>query len=158
MIVTNIMTYRAIAEDAYSAMQAEVNKRCRPKSDGTPGCIIEYDPHHTSFKQAMICLAFTGMWFEAAAHLYIMEWFGEEKARAWDRNGYRKKLHNLGCTDESLLTRVHAFSDSRNELMHENAHFHQDTLKTVEEEATKGYFLMKDIAQFFQDTQNQRVS
>ena len=152
------MTYRAIAEDAFAAMQAEVNRRCHPKPDGTPGCIIEYDPHHTSFKQAMICLAFTGVWFEAATHLYIMEWFGEENARKWDRTGYRNKLDKLGCTDESLLSRIAAFSDSRNELMHENAHFHKDTLKTVEQEATKGYSLMKEIEQFFRDSHNKRKS
>ena len=63
----------------------------RPKEDGS-GWIITYDPDQTSFKQAMISIVFTAMWFEALMHLLIVQKYGIELFKKYDRKNYADKL------------------------------------------------------------------
>ena len=122
--------------------------RRRPKPDGSPGYIVTLDPEHKSFKQAMICIVFTGMWFEAITHLAMVDLLGKEVARQWDRRSYRNKLQKLGCKESPLLDRLQTFVDSRNDLIHEKAHFNQDTWKTAQKESDKALEVMSEVDEF----------
>ena len=49
-VITNIETYKAIADEAHAHMVAAMEAGRRPEPDGSPGWIITFDPDQTSFK------------------------------------------------------------------------------------------------------------
>lgn len=102
-IFTNLAIYKAIANESYDDMVRTVEAGRRPKPDGSEGAILSYDPNHTSFKKAMIVIAFTGMWLEALLHIRIVKKFGEGKFKEYDFKSYKEKLKLLGLTEEKLL-------------------------------------------------------
>ena len=65
---TNLAIYKAIANESHDDMVRAVEAGRQSKPDGSEGAILSYDPNHTSFKKAMIVIAFTGMWLEALLH------------------------------------------------------------------------------------------
>jgi len=147
---TNVKTYRSIALDAFEFVKSEQASRRRPKSDGSPGWIITFDPDQKSFKHAMVCIAFAGMWFEAIMHIHMVALLGEDVAKESDRSSYRNKLAKLGCREQAKLDQAQQFADSRNELMHEKAHWNKDTIRTAQEDATKAVEFIHMVDAFIQ--------
>ena len=125
-------------------------RRKRPKPDGSPGFVITPDPEQKSFKQAIVCIAFAGMWFEALVHLVMVDHFGEEVANDWDRRSYRNKFEKLGCKDQEILDQIQRFADSRNDLMHEKAHWNQDHFTTAQKEAEGAIEFIKIVSEFIE--------
>ena len=155
-IFSNVHIYRSIALDAFDVVASELESRRRPKSDGSPGWIITPDPDQKSFKQAMVCIAFAGMWYEAIVHLKMVELLGEDVAKEWDRHRYRKKLQKLGCSDQSTLDQVQEFADARNDLMHEKAHWNQDSATTAQKEAKRAVDFINTVESFIKTITDQQ--
>ena len=121
-ILSNIWTYRAIADEAYRKMAEDVERNLRPSPDGIGGAIKRFDPERTSFKQAMISIVFTCIRLEATLHLLIVDKFSKNRFRELDRETYELKLVALGCGDEDLVRRARGLRKARRELVHEKAH------------------------------------
>jgi len=147
-VFTNLHIYQSIALGAFDIVQTELESCRQPKPDGSPGWIITFDPEQKSFKQAMVCIAFAGMWYEAIVHLKMVELLGESTAKEWDRRSYRNKLEKLGCTDQLTLDQVQEFADARNELMHEKAYWNQDTATTAQKQAEKAVKFINTVDSF----------
>jgi hypothetical protein len=145
LIITNVSTYRAIAIEAFQAMQELVESGRRPKEDGSPGWILQFDQNQKSFKQAMVAIVFTGMWLEALLHLLIVRDHGEEKFREFDFKSYEEKLRLIGIDDNSILEAAARFRKSRKELVHEKAHFETGEMKTAQDEARNAFQLLLAI-------------
>lgn len=145
LIYTNVSTYRAIAIEAFEAMQELVESGRQPKGDGSPGWILQFDPNQKSFKQAMIVIVFTGMWLEALLHLLIVRDHGEAKFREVDYKSYEEKLRLVGIDDNSILEAAARFRIARKELVHEKAHFNAGETQTAQDEARNAYQLMLAI-------------
>ena len=121
-ILTNVCTYKAIAEEAYREMAKDLERNVRPNPDGRGGAIKLFDPEQTSFKQAMVSVVFTCIWLEATLHLLIVGRYGKNRFKELDRHPYEHKLEALGCDDEDLINRVGRLRNARRELVHEKAH------------------------------------
>ncbi len=145
LIYTNVSTYRAIAIEAFEAMQELVESGRRPKEDGSPGWILQFDPNQRSFKQAMVVIVFTGMWLEALLHLLIVRDHGEAKFREVDYKSYEEKLRLVGIDDNSILEAAKRFKTARKALVHEKAHFDTGATKTAQDEARNAYQLLLTI-------------
>ena len=122
-IFTNVRIFSSIAHTAYKKMSEDMRKSIRPKPDGSPGVIKEFDPTQVSFKEAMISIVFSCIWLEATLHLLIVQNRGRECFKKVDRSPYEEKLRLLECGDERLLRNVNRLQIARKELVHEKAHF-----------------------------------
>ncbi len=142
IIITNVAVYREVVEESYVSMQETMRKQCRPKSNDEPGLIKIYDPSKKSFKQAMICIIFAGMWLEAALHILLVRQGGEDVAKKADKKTWEEKLQMLGVCDNELLGMVCKFRRSRKELVHEKAFFSQDFISTAQDNAELAYRVM----------------
>ena len=145
LIYTNVSTYRAIAIEAFEAMQELVESGRQPKGDGSPGWILQFDPNQKSFKQAMIVIVFTGMWLEALLHLLIVRDHGEAKFREVDYKSYEEKLRLVGIDDNSILEAGKRFKTARKTLVHEKAHFDTGATQVAQDEARNAYRLLLAI-------------
>ena len=143
MIITNVSIYKAIAEEAFSTAEQDVDSRIVPQPPG--GALIRHDPERKSFKNYMISIVFTGMWLEALTHLLIVEKFGKAKYRNYDRMVYEKKLRLLGIEDESLLAKIAKFRSTRKELVHEKAYLDDGMVKTAQGEAKLANDIIIDV-------------
>lgn len=123
LILTNVRIFRSIADTAYEKMSEDMDKRVRPKPDGSAGVIKTFDPEQMSFKEAMISIVFTCIWLEAILHLLIVQKYGKKYFKKVDHDSYEKKLQLLECCDEQLLKNVERLRTARRELVHEKAHF-----------------------------------
>ena len=150
-VLTNVEVYRTIADEAYQKMVQSVEAGRRPKSDGSAGWIVTYDPDQTSFKQAMISLVFTGMWLEATMHLLIVKAYAKDKFEEYDFRSYEEKLMLLGCTDEELLNSVSRFRKARKALVHEKAHFDDGEIRWAQTEAENAHGLLTAIYERFSE-------
>jgi len=91
------------------------------KPDGSPGYVVKFDPEQRVFKQALIAITFSGIYFEAFAY-FVARQISKSKAEKVDKaRGYRAKLEELGVEDAGLLEAAESFRKSRNELVHEKA-------------------------------------
>ena len=141
--LTNVSIYRSIAEEAHQKMHESLVAGRRPRPDG--GWIIKYDPTRTSFKQALIAIAFTGMWLEAATHLAIVREYGLDTAKESDRKFYEDKLQLLGRSDRTLIERAKRLQLARRELMHEKACFGRGEVRAAQEEAENAHKLLIEL-------------
>ncbi|MDQ5985882.1 MAG: hypothetical protein CSYNP_01599 [Syntrophus sp. SKADARSKE-3] len=148
-IHTNVDIYWGIADEAYNKMRQAIEAGRRPKSDGSPGWIITYDPEQTSFKQAMISVVFTAMWFEATMHLHIVKAYGKSKFKTYDHKPYEDKLKLLGCTDVELLKLAARFQKARKLLVHEKAYFDDGETRTAQGEAENAHAFLLSAQRFF---------
>lgn len=135
IIITNVAVYREVVEESYASMQETMLKQCRPKANGEPGLIKTYDPSRKSFKQAMICIVFAGMWVEAELHIQLGWRRGKDVAKETDRKTWEEKLRSLGVCDEDLLEKVCEFRKSREDLVHEKAFFTQNYFSAAQDRA-----------------------
>ena len=106
VIYTNVSTYRAIAIEAFEAMRELVGSGRRPKEDGAPGWILQFDPNQKSFKQAMVVIVFTGTTWPIRASLFAFLVAG-----SWKRISAGFALscwpgRDAGCTRRRATTRA----------------------------------------------------
>ena len=120
-IHSNIDVFFAIAEEAHAKMHVALAEHMTPHEDGRPGYLITWDPDRRSFKNAMIVIAFCGMFLDSFLYLLLLDRLGDEKSSKVDRLEHEKRLEALGITDAALLNRVAAFREARKDLMHEKA-------------------------------------
>lgn len=150
-VLTNAEVYRTIADEAYQKMVQSIEAGRQPKPDGSFGLIVTYDPDQTSFKQAMICLVFTGIWLEAMMHLLIVKAHGKDRFKEFDYKSYEEKLTLLGCTDKELLNSVSRFRTARRTLVHEKAHFDDGEIRWAQKEAENAHGLIAAINERFSE-------
>lgn len=148
-IITNVSVYKAIALEAHQEMHDRLNASRRPKDDGSPGWVITFDPHQTSFKQAMIAIVFTGIWLEALLHLQLVRKHGRDAYGDYDFKSYADKLAALGCNDSTILDSARRFQESRRELVHEKAHFDGGQMKAAQDEADNANALLLAVEAAF---------
>lgn len=118
---SNMDVFLKIAQEAYSEMEQIDARHRSAKPDGTPGFVTVFDPQRRSFKQALIVITFSAMYFEASIYFSARLRLGEVAARKIDRMIYEDRLTALGITDSSLLTRAKELRAVRKELIHEKA-------------------------------------
>ena len=156
-VLTNLNVYFAIAEEALAEMMKLDSGAKKPKPDGAPGFVITYDPKRQSFKQSLVCIAFSGMYFEALLGLLGSERLGKDLYRKLDRQTtYEEKLRILGVTDSHLLKRCASFREARNDLIHEKA-VDLDSLKKSEvrkgqEEAQLAVSFIREVRDYFENS------
>jgi hypothetical protein len=120
-MISNMDTYLSIARESHSEMERLFNAARSPKPDGSPGYIITYDPNSGSFKQALITIAFSAMYFEALTYFTARKRFSKTKAADICGMWYENRLEPLGITDKPLTDRAKLFRLARNDLIHEKA-------------------------------------
>jgi hypothetical protein len=150
-ISSNVAIYKMIADEAYQNMVQSDKDSRSPKSDGSSGCVITYDPNHFSFKQAMISIVFTGMWLEASMHIHIVKKFGDVKFHEYDFKPYEQKLELLGCNDQNILNSVQKFKKVRKSLVHEKAYFDDGEIKWAQKEAKNAHEVLTSVYAYFQN-------
>jgi hypothetical protein len=149
LIITNVSVYKAIAISAHAEMHKLTEAGRRPREDGSPGWVITYDPEQKSFKQAMIAIAFTGMWLEAFLHLRIVRDHGLHKFKGYDFKPYADKLHLLNCSELTIIAAAQRFQKCRKELVHEKAFCDSGQIITAQEEADNAAQLLLAIDAWF---------
>ena len=154
-VITNVAVYREVVEESYATMRETMRKQCRPKANGEPGLIKTSDPSRKSFKQAMICTVFAGMWLEAELHIQLGWRCGKDVAKDADRKSWEEKLRTLGVVDEELLKKVGEFRRSRKDLVHEKAFFSQDFFSTAQDNAELAYHVVR-LVEALLKTRDQR--
>jgi hypothetical protein len=150
-VITNFKIYKAIADEAYKKMVELMEDGRRPKPDGSDGWILTYDPNHTSFKQAMISIVFTGMWLDASMHLLLVKKYGKKEVieKKHDFKKYEEKLKLLGCTDAKLIADAERFREKiRNTLVHEEA-YKNDEIRYTQDDAADAHGLLIAIRKYF---------
>ena len=148
-VITNVSIYKAIAIGAHAAMHELTKAGRRPKDDGSPGWIITFDPEQKSFKQAMIAIAFTGMWLEAFLHLRIVSDHGLKKFKEYDFKSYADKLQLLGCSEPAIIEAAQKFQKCRKELIHEKAYCDSGQISTAQDEADNANQLLLAVDAWF---------
>ena len=120
-MLSNIQTYLAIAEEAAVKAKYLQEQIKKPKPDGSPGFVINNEVKREAFKQNLIAMAFSGIYFEALICITGTMILSTEEYKKIEREKYEQKLHRLGIRDENLLTRCKHFREVRNDLIHEKA-------------------------------------
>jgi hypothetical protein len=138
-MISNVQVYRAIALEALERSNRDAESSRTPTDDGTRFVVV-YDPSQRSFKDAMIAIAFAGMWLEARLYLEFRRRLGTPVPKKIDHQPYDKKLQALGIADHVVLTECEHFQTVRNDLIHEKALDATDTgvaLYTAQAEAAR---------------------
>ena len=144
-VYSNLHTFGEIAGDAYEQMRAIQDIQQKPRSDGSEGLILTYDPSRQSFKQAVIAIAFFGIWIESLLHILIVDRFDEKTFLKYDFKSYRAKLELLGFADVPLLDSIDKFQIARKHLMHEKAHLDSGRLMFAQIEAQRAHEIFRAI-------------
>ena len=130
-------------------MRADLAESMTPKPNGEPGYIIRWDPDRRSFKNAMVAIAFAGMYLDALLYIALQSRLGRADALKIDRLPHEKRLEELGVTDSAILNRVKAFREVRKDLVHEKAVELADIggqpMHTAQDAADSAISLMRDI-------------
>ena len=146
MHISNALIYKQISEEAYSNIVEITCESRKPRGDDVEGFILQLDPKHTSFKQAMITVVFAGMWLEAVLHQKIVAKHGEAAFKKIDFKSYRDKLTLLGVSNTDLLDDVDKFKSTRKELVHEKSYFDSGVIKVAQKEAELAHGIMERIS------------
>ena len=131
--------------EAFVASAAEVDKRRRPRDDGSPGHVITYDPVHTSFKQSMIAIVFAGMYMESQLWLFGCNVLGATEYKRIDKLPLDQRVSKLGITDTALQADLKNYREVRKELVHEKPvplSMDRSPIRVAQEEAAKAVQLM----------------
>jgi hypothetical protein len=120
VVLTNLIVYLAIAEEALAESMRLFEAGRTPKPDGQPGYVIAWGPARQSFKQSLIAIAFAGIYMEALLGLVGNARLGKALYNKIDRQTtYEEKLSLLGVYDPTALASCKRFREARNDLMHE---------------------------------------
>jgi hypothetical protein len=145
-ILTNVVIYRAIATEALSASEAWDKKHTRP--NGTGGFVRTLDLTHTSFKNSLVAVVFSGMVIEATMWIVGCRKLGVAQYKKVDRDELEERLAPLGVSDAQLHDDLKAYREVRRALVHEKAlPMSQDRSpnSTGQEEAKKAIRLMERV-------------
>jgi hypothetical protein len=145
---TNIGLYREIALEALEISRGQLEERRRPRGSGSGGHVKTFDPHSRSFKQAMVCIVFAGMFMEGLLWLRGSRKLGVDAYRPIDKKALEERAQAVGITDEELLAELGSYRQVRKELVHEKAvPFSQDKspLRVAQVEAKKAVDLMERL-------------
>jgi hypothetical protein len=119
---SNLSVYRSIADEANAQAQLLWDQARTPKPDGSAGFTIALDPSRKAFKQSMIAIAFSAIYFEALLYLVGTKKMGAKWNDEWDRKKtLEQKLRELGVNDEDFLNSAERLRKSRKDLVHEKA-------------------------------------
>lgn len=118
-ILSNLHTFRELAHEALGESERLLKTHRRPRADGEPGYVITADPGRRSFKQALVAIAFAGMYLDALLRIEMIRRLGMSAARDLEFRSYEKKLTALGIGSDVLHARTTHFREVRNDLMHE---------------------------------------
>ena len=122
---SNLSVYRTIVEEAAAKSQKSLEAHRTPKPDGQAGFVLHHDPDRVSFKEAMIAIAFGGIYLEALMALVACE--AKKAGRRYISNSkklprYGGKLQTLGVKSEELIEEANRFNDARDDLIHEKTY------------------------------------
>lgn len=124
---SNANIYRSIAEEANAHAQFLWDEAKTPNSDGSAGFAIALDPSRKAFKQSLIAIAFSAIYFEALLYLVGTRKMGAKWNDEWDRKKtLEQKLRELGINDEDFLNSAERLRKSRKDLIHEKAVFYEN--------------------------------
>lgn len=150
IVHTNINVFYNIANEAYVAMNEDLNSGRKPKPGGEPGWIITYDRKQKSFKNAFITIVFCGVFLESLLHLLIVKSQGLAVFKKYDRTeSYEGKLQLLGCNDQPILEKCKHYRNVRREVAHEKAHINNEKILFAQKEAAYAMDLMNEIITYF---------
>lgn len=148
-IISNIDIYWSIADEAHRAMHTDLEASRSPKPNGESGYIIRWDPNRRSFKNAMVAIAFAGMFLDALLYIALQSRFGRVEALKVDRLPHEERLKILGITDSVVLGRVQEFREARKDLVHEKAVDIADiggqVIRTAQSSADSAMELIREI-------------
>ena len=148
-ILSNVDVFWSIAEEAHAAMRADLAESMTPKPNGEPGHIIRWDPDRRSFKNAMITIAFAGMYLDAALYIFLQRRLGRADALKIDRLPHEERLQRLGVTDPAIHSRVREFREARKDLVHEKAvqmgELGGHSMHTAQDSADMAMALIRDV-------------
>lgn len=130
--------------EAHTRMREAWTSGRWPRSDG--GWIISYDSDRQSLKVACVAIVFSGVWFEAAAHLAFVQLRGLAEAKWFDGETYEEKLTILGYTDPEIIARGKQLRHSRKELVHEKAFLNSGQIRVAQEEADNAHALIVTLS------------
>jgi hypothetical protein len=124
LLVSQYPLYRTIAHEAAARSRESLNANRTPKPNGEPGFILHGD-NQVSFKQALIAVAFSGIYLEALIKIVARE--AKKSNRRFvakrDKKGrYGGKLEVLGIKDKGLIAEANRFNDVRDDLIHEDSY------------------------------------
>jgi len=152
LLNTNVEAYKAIALEAHRKMQEYISSGRKPKSDGSSGWIVSFDPERNSLKQALVTVVFSAIWLTAFLHLRIARNLGVRAAKKFDNDfSYKNGLELLGCSDETVLNAVERLRVTRKDLVHEKAHLDNMVIQLAENEADNAFWIIKAIEKHFTD-------
>ena len=124
MPMTNLLTFLDVARTALQESERIYAGHRQPKPNGEPGEVLTLDPESKSLKNALVAIAFSGIYFEALMYIEGCRCVGKGDYDAVERKwgSYTKKLKNVfSVTDKSVLASCERFRRSRNDLLHEKA-------------------------------------
>jgi len=121
LVYTNIKAYLAIAQEACARSQELLTAARRPIPGDESRFVVTADPSHSSFKNALIAIAFAGIYLDALLYREGCRRLGKDAYLKSDRTGYAFKLKLLGIEDEAIFAACKKFTTIRNELVHEHA-------------------------------------
>jgi len=124
VLISHLHVYRAIAEEAAAKSLKSLNEHRTPKPNGQPGFILHGD-NGVSFKEALIAIAFSGIYLEAL--MAIVQRQSKASGKRFVSKGakegrYGGKLQAIGIKDPELIAEANHFNDARDELIHENSY------------------------------------
>ena len=131
---SNLSVYRSIAEEANAQAQLLRDQARTPKPDGSAGFTIAFDPSRRSFKQSLIAIAFSAIYFEALLYLVGTQKMGAKWDKKLDRETYEEKLRAIGISDEEVLKSAERLRKSRKDLIHEKAVLYESSPGEMGEE------------------------
>ncbi len=120
-VVTNAYTYLHIARESLETSKRLQDAHRRPKPDGSPGWILQFDPQRASFKHSVIAIVFAGVYFEAITYIAGMKQFQGKDLNRFDKQNYEERLRLLGFPDPDLAVGAKRLRTARREIVHEKA-------------------------------------
>lgn len=120
-MISNAETYFSIAQEALDEMNRLTEQSRRTKPDGSLGYIVTLDPNRGSFKQALIAIAFSAMYFEAVIYIAARQKLSKTQAVEIDGRKYEERLPEIGINDQPLIDGAKALREARKDLVHEKA-------------------------------------
>jgi len=144
-IDSQLPVYRAIALEAHAAM-TEANAVSRRPIPGHPGrAEIIPDPTRKSFKQALVCVVFVGVYLDALLHIRGSQELGREVYAGIEEQELENRLRRLGVVDQRTLDLAVNYRLARREIVHERALRPRPTdaaLRVIQDEADSAIELL----------------
>lgn len=122
VLISNLNLFRGMAEEAAARSLESLNAHRTPKPNGEPGFILSPDPERTSMKQALIAIAFAGMYLEALIRIATRQ--ARQRglrfvSKANEEKRYGGKLQAVGIKDDAIVNEANRFNEVRDDLVHE---------------------------------------